>query len=441
MFYRLTKRLFDIAAAGLGLVILLPLGLLIGLFVKLSDRGPIFYRQTRIGQFGKPFRIWKFRSMVVNADKMGVPLTGREDCRITPLGRLLRRTKLDELPQLWNVFKGDMSFVGPRPEVPRYVERYTLEQREILQFKPGITDAASVMFRNEEILLSGARDVEDFYLRYCVPKKLELNRQYAEHATLFQDIWIILQTICPYWLGVLTFYFISLVFSLWFSYELRSDFGMSRHDYAEFWHFLPWIVFPQLILLVWRVHLHGMLSYFSIPEMRRTFIALGMALGVQAGLLCFVHSRPPPASNIMLMDFILSFLTLCAVRMAFRLLRENASQTPPKYPVPARQVAIIGTGALATNLALDFARSVDPARRVVAFFDDDPRTWHKRPHNIPVVGMPECLLNREWFQQIDEVIVTLPEAEATRIQQITDMLNGLPLKVTIASGWPALRAL
>ena len=207
------KRLFDIVGATVGLVLLTPLGLLIALAIKLSDGGPIFYRQTRIGQFGKPFRIWKFRSMVLEADKLGLPLTPEADGRITWIGRFPAPAKLDELPQLWNVLVGEMSFVGPRPEVPRYVEQYRPEQRDILRYKPGITDVASMLFRNEQALLQGCTNVEDFYLRYCLPKKIELNREYARRASLAQDLWIILQTLCPYWLGVLAAYTGALVFS------------------------------------------------------------------------------------------------------------------------------------------------------------------------------------------------------------------------------------
>lgn len=435
------KRLFDVVVASIGLVVLFPLGLLVGLLLKLSDRGPVFYGQTRIGQFGKPFRIWKFRSMVVNADQIGMPLTSGDDTRITSLGRLLRKTKLDELPQLWNVLKGEMSFVGPRPEVSRYVERYTPEQREVLNYKPGITDAATMFFRNEEAFLSGSQDVEDFYLRYCLPNKIKLNHTYARQATLVQDIWIILQTICPYWLGVSTIYLSVLTFSLWLSYELRADFRATAQDYAELQRSLPWIVGPQLVLLMWRGQMRGLLSYFSIPEMRKTISALGAALVIQVGLCYSIHGRFAPSLSIFLMDFILSLFSLCAVRMLFRLVRERFSGTEPRYKMPARQVAMIGTGELATNLVLDFARSGNPARRVVAFFDDDPRTWHKRPHDIPVVGMPECLLTREWREKIDEVIVTLPQENSTRIQEIVAMLKGLPLQITLASSWPVLRAL
>jgi lipopolysaccharide/colanic/teichoic acid biosynthesis glycosyltransferase len=437
MWYASSKRLFDIVCASVGLLVLAPLGLLIALLIKLSDGSSIFYRQTRIGQFGKPFRIWKFRSMVPNADKLGVPLTKEEDPRITWIGRFLRKTKLDELPQLWNVLVGEMSFVGPRPEVLRYVEHYTPEQREILKYKPGITDVATLLFRNEEDLLRGTADVEGFYLHYCLPKKIELNRQHAERASLLQDIWIILQTLCPYWLGVLTIYGIALVASLWLAYQLRSDFGMTPQHYEEFKRCLLWMVLPQLALLFWRGQIRGLISYFSIPEMQRTAAALGVALLLQVALCLVALGHQAPGRTIFLMDFILSFFALCGVRMAFRLLREHSFK--PKSGPASRvwRVAIIGTGELATNLALDFARSAKGARHVVAFFDDDPRAWNKRPHDIPVVGMPECLLNPEWLEEIDEVVVALPEEDPVRVQTIGEMLKSLPLKVTFASDWPA----
>jgi lipopolysaccharide/colanic/teichoic acid biosynthesis glycosyltransferase len=438
MLYPASKRLFDIFCASIGLLILLPVGLVIGVLIKLSDRGRVFFGQMRIGQFGKPFRIWKFRSMVVNADKMGGPITREDDPRITWIGRLLRKTKLDELPQLWNVLVGEMSLVGPRPEVSRYVDLYTPAQRKILEYKPGITDVASVLFRNEEALLSGAADVEGFYVQYCLPKKIELNRQYAERASLLQDIWVVLHTLCPYWLGVLVIYCAALVTSFWLSYQLRSDFRMTSHDYEEFTRYLPWIVFPQLILLFWRGQLRGLISYFSIPEMRRTATALGVALVLQVGLCYFSQGRLAPTRSILLMDFILSFFALCGLRMAIRLLREHASRTKTASQARACRVAIIGTGELATNLALDFARSAKSARRVVAFFDDDPHSWHKRPHDIPVVGMPECLLNPEWLKQLDEIVVALPGEDSARLKEIGEMLKELPLKVTFASGWPVL---
>jgi lipopolysaccharide/colanic/teichoic acid biosynthesis glycosyltransferase len=195
MDYPRAKRIYDVVFAAAGLAALSPLLLLIAIAVKCGDRGPVFYRQQRVGLFGKRFWIWKFRTMVVNADKIGLSVTKDGDARITPIGRLLRKTKLDELPQLWNVVRGDMSLVGPRPEVPRYVERYTEEQRQILGLKPGITDLASLEFSNEEEILSAASNVEEYYVGYCVPRKIELNRIYAERASIWQDTVLILKTL------------------------------------------------------------------------------------------------------------------------------------------------------------------------------------------------------------------------------------------------------
>ena len=189
------KRLFDLFFAGCGLVVLSPVFLVLAILVKLADNGPILFRQQRVGQGGKPFRILKFRSMVVGAERLGLSVTRDGDPRITRIGQFLRKTKLDELPQLWNVWRGEMSFVGPRPEVPRYVGKYSEAQKRVLSLKPGITDLATLAFRNEEELLLEAIDTERFYLDYCIPRKIELNLAYAESASLWRDTRIILQTL------------------------------------------------------------------------------------------------------------------------------------------------------------------------------------------------------------------------------------------------------
>jgi lipopolysaccharide/colanic/teichoic acid biosynthesis glycosyltransferase len=261
------KRLFDMTFAALGLVVLSPLFVVLAMAVKLSSRGPVLFRQERVGKDGRPFYIVKFRSMVVNAEDLGLGVTRDGDPRITAMGRFLRKTKLDELPQLWNVLVGEMSFVGPRPEVPRYVAQYTPEQRRVLALKPGITDLATLEFRREEEMLKaemrrtedgeinheirerhergrtedggrrtdhgprttglrrtedGGRKTEDglrttdhgpgdkaesrnaedgveeFYLKYCVPRKIELNLEYAKSASVWQDVLIILRTLFPF---------------------------------------------------------------------------------------------------------------------------------------------------------------------------------------------------------------------------------------------------
>ncbi len=202
------KRVFDFVVAGVGLVVLSPLLLVIALAVKLSSPGPVLFRQKRVGFGGKGFWMLKFRSMRVDAEETGPSITQEGDTRVTRIGRLLRKTKLDELPQLWNVVVGEMSLVGPRPEVPEYVLRYTAKQRRVLQLKPGITSPATLEFRNEEEMLReeiGAAEsaadwerVENFYVEYCMPRKIELNLEYAERASLWQDFLIILRTVFPF---------------------------------------------------------------------------------------------------------------------------------------------------------------------------------------------------------------------------------------------------
>ncbi len=441
MFYPLAKRAFDLTFALLGLLVFLPLAVVVALAIKLDDGGPVLYSQTRVGRSGRPFRIRKFRTMVPEADKSGVSITQGEDRRITRVGRFLRKTKLDELPQLWNVLIGEMSFVGPRPEVPRYVEQYTPEQRQILQLKPGITDMATLLFRNEETLLRGAADVEEFYLRYCVPRKIELNREYARRASLLQDIWIILQTLCPYWLGLFVLYGAVLVTSLALAYLLRFDFQTTPREHGEFLHALPWMVLPQMVLLFWRGQFRGLLSYFSLVELRQTVTALGLACLLQIGLWHLLGGRWLPGRSIILIHFLLSLTLLCGARLYLRLLREQYARTKPATPARPWRVGIIGPAEISTRLALELNQDSRTPRSVVALFDDNPRTWHKRPHDIPVVGMPECLLNGEWIGRLDEIIIALPADNPQRLQEVRQMLHGLPFRTTLASTGSVLKPL
>jgi lipopolysaccharide/colanic/teichoic acid biosynthesis glycosyltransferase len=189
------KRTFDFLAAGVGLILLSPLFVAIAVAIKLDSRGPVFFRQERMGRGGRVFRIFKFRTMVVDGERLGAPITVGDDPRITQVGRTLRRFKLDELPQLINVMRGEMSLVGPRPELPRYRDRYEGVYDAVLQVRPGITDPASLRFRDEADLLSGREDPETYYLQSLLPQKLRLNLEYVRRATLSRDIGIILLTL------------------------------------------------------------------------------------------------------------------------------------------------------------------------------------------------------------------------------------------------------
>lgn len=188
------KRLFDIIASGCGLLLLSPVFLIMAIWIKLDSKGPIFYRQVRVGRHNRDFRIFKFRSMRMGADKGSLITIGGRDPRITRSGYFIRKYKLDEFPQLINVFIGDMSLVGPRPEVRYYVNYWTPEQMHVLDVRPGITDPASIKFRNENELMEKAEDPEDYYINAVMQEKIKLYLEYVENTSFWYDIKLIFQT-------------------------------------------------------------------------------------------------------------------------------------------------------------------------------------------------------------------------------------------------------
>lgn len=189
------KRLFDISFSLIGLVLLLPIFLLIAIIIMVDSKGGVFYRQTRVGKDAKDFRLFKFRSMRTDADKKGLLTVGGKDSRITRVGYYIRKYKVDELPQLINVLIGDMSLVGPRPEVRRYTDLYNEEQQKVLSVKPGITDYASIEYSNENELLGKASDPEKVYIEEIMPAKLKLNLKYIAEQGVITDIKIIWMTV------------------------------------------------------------------------------------------------------------------------------------------------------------------------------------------------------------------------------------------------------
>ena len=189
------KRVFDFLSSLVGLILASPVLLVIAILIKKEDGGPVFYRGVRVGRFGKPFRIFKFRTMVVNAEKLGGPSTADDDPRISKVGKSIRKFKLDELPQLINVLKGEMSIVGPRPEVQMYVDMFTEEEEAILNVRPGITDWASIWNPDEGAILAGSPDPEKTYMEKIRPEKIRLQLKYVEENSLWVDFEIIVRTL------------------------------------------------------------------------------------------------------------------------------------------------------------------------------------------------------------------------------------------------------
>ncbi len=191
----LLKRIFDIIAAGLLLILLLPVLLILAVWIKTDSKGPVFFRQVRVTTYGRTFRIFKFRTMVNNADKMGTQVTTKGDARVTKAGKALRGCRLDELPQLLNILAGDMTFVGTRPEVEKYVRHYTDEMKATLLLPAGVTSLASIEYKDEEKLLESAQDADQVYVEKILPEKMKYNLQAIEHFSFWQDIKTMIATV------------------------------------------------------------------------------------------------------------------------------------------------------------------------------------------------------------------------------------------------------
>lgn len=189
------KRTFDLLVSFFAIIFLLPFFIIVSVLIKLDSKGPIIFKQVRIGKNEKSFEILKFRTMVVDAEKLGKQITVGNDNRVTKSGSFLRKYKLDELPQLFNVLKGEMSFVGPRPEVPKYTKLYTDDQKKVFEVRPGITDYASIKYRNENEILGNAKNPEKTYIEEVMQDKIKINLEYMEHRSIFEDLKIICLTI------------------------------------------------------------------------------------------------------------------------------------------------------------------------------------------------------------------------------------------------------
>ncbi|KXI45654.1 sugar transferase [Bacillus pacificus] len=189
------KRVFDIVMALIVLIVSLPVFIFIGIAIKLDSRGPVLFRQVRVTQYGREFKIFKFRTMVINADKLGTQVTTKNDNRITGVGKFIRKIRLDEIPQLFNVLLGDMSFVGTRPEVVKYVEKYTDEMLATLLLPAGITSKASIQYKNEEKLLSNADNADEVYINQVLPEKMNYNLQSIEEFSFWRELAVMLQTL------------------------------------------------------------------------------------------------------------------------------------------------------------------------------------------------------------------------------------------------------
>lgn len=437
------KRLFDVMLAGFGLLLLGPVFVLIAVWIKLDSPGPVMFRQERVGRFGRPFWIHKFRTMRVDAPERGLQITVGADPRITRSGRLLRATKLDELPQLWDVVRGEMSLVGPRPEVPRYVAHYPPEWRErLLSMRPGITDFASVRYRDESQLLAQALNPEREYIDVVLPAKLQYALRYVDNPSFTSDLRVIgltLRTVfvprlpspwsllpmknSSFWswldrhmstlsprnrrlatavdaLVVLACWHITYLFRLGFE---RWQPGRPWYDdYVSFG-----VVAVYLLAMVWAGVPRGLWRFFGFDDFRRIALACALA-GLVSAVGVLMAQLVGVARAVLVLHPMFCVVALCLTRMAYRMLWEHARACAQGEDYEQRRAIVMGAGDAARRVVSTLHRR--EGWTILALLDDDRAKWHLRIGGVGVEGGLADVTLPHLMSGATHVIVALPSA-------------------------------
>ena len=417
------KRLMDITASALGLLVLWPLFLLIAILIKLQDGGPVLFRQLRVGHRCKSFYILKFRTMEVDAPSKGLAITVRNDARVTAIGAILRRSKIDELPQLWNVFVGEMSLVGPRPEVTRYVDLFRTEYTEILAVRPGITDLASIKFRDESSLLNEAEDPEAVYVQRILPEKLRLSREYVRNASLSYDLQLVFTTLAclfyparavehavdvlspyRYWLGMLV-QTATLGAAYLLAYEIRFDGRVPADEATLALRMLPVVLLVRVLWLNVFQLFHGVWRYSGVRDLRN------IVLAVTLGSLCWWaaahwgYGAVNLSRGVIAIDWLLSITFLAGLRIGRRLHRELKPDASPN-----RRVLLVGDEDPMARVARDLLDRPAHDCHIVGMLNGDIRRKGARIHGIPVIGTKADLAEAIRQTDPDEVLFAMPSA-------------------------------
>jgi FlaA1/EpsC-like NDP-sugar epimerase/lipopolysaccharide/colanic/teichoic acid biosynthesis glycosyltransferase len=446
VWYLRSKRLFDVVSASLLLVLVLPLWALLALLVRLSSPGPVLFRQDRVGKDGVLFKILKFRTM--REGPPGSLITEKGDPRITRIGAVLRKTKLDELPQLINVIKGDMSVVGPRPETPNFVSYYEEADREVLQLRPGLTDIATVSFRNEEELLAAADDHEKFYVDIVLRRKMRLKREYMKRAGFWFDLELIFLTIFKILLpGLVIFdsselprrmqYLLDIgIFATMFllAYMLRFE-GLPPGTHFKKMIFLM----PYVTLLRWiALFLSGA---YTIPwrsirmdHLPVFIVAIGApSLFFLAGRVFLpdsLHYAQVPYSVIAI-DAMFAFGGIVGIRMLRRAVFEQRESSRRTDPVLLPRTLVIGAGRMGHILAKETIDRKSPPFRLVGFLDDDPTKQGQHLLGFRVLGGVEDLPIHVQRLNVEQVIVAVTQIDREQVRRILRVTRHTPVRLKI----------
>ncbi len=439
------RRLLDIIIAAAGLVILSPVLLLLALLVRLSSPGPVLYAGRRVGRDGREFRLLKLRTMQVGADRLGPGITLDQDPRITPLGRWLRAHRLDELPQLWNVLRGDMSLVGPRPEDPRYVAHYTPEQREVLRVRPGITGPAQIAYRNEAERLRSAPDPEEMYLREIMPAKLAIDLAYLRRRTVWSDLALLFNTLRLY-VGnrlLIPLDLLCLALSYVFSFAIRFDNIQFFEQLGLYWPVLIPVSVIKLGVFGAMGLYRRLWRYASVRELLAVVWAVLLS-STLSGLLILLFWVWPVFTlftgfprSVIAIDAMLTLLLVGGVRFAARWRHEmhsTAAWAPTGRPDRCRAL-IAGAGDSGAMAAREMLRNPQLGYHLVGFLDDDPDKQGLSIHGVPVVGTLADLPRLVQELAADEVLIAMPSAPGAVIRRVLNLARSTPAQVRTLPGY------
>ena len=458
LWQRVVKRGMDLGVGALALVLVLPIMGLVGLAVAIDSSGPIIYGARRVGRGGGEFTMWKFRSMARGSDRVGPAVTGAYDFRVTRVGAFLRRTKLDELPQLLNVLTGQMSLVGPRPEAPKYVAAWTLPERQILSVRPGITGPTQITYMDEEELLAG--DPDAVYESELMHAKLAIDLDYVRYFSLRRDAAILWRTLIGilsagerrtnrprrrYTLSerlasarpgpILLDAFLAAVTAA-LAVGLRIDRNNIFAAIATYWVFVPLaaIVRPAGFLIagaylrVWRYPTTSDAA-LVVGSLAAGSLIMTIIIYVVMQPWAFPGSIAFPRSAIII-EFLVSFMVLGGIRFASRIRQEGLDEGgAPSTAGPPRPVLIYGAGEAGAVLVREMRRNRALRLDPVAFLDDDPSRRGQQIYGVDVVGGPQDLARVVAEREVAEVIVALPRAGGERLRQIVAMCESAGVTV------------
>jgi FlaA1/EpsC-like NDP-sugar epimerase/lipopolysaccharide/colanic/teichoic acid biosynthesis glycosyltransferase len=429
-------RSFDLIAAGLGLIILAPLFGLIMLAIKLTSPGPVFYRAQRVGQYGRLFKLYKFRSMVQGADQQGPGITVGHDPRITPLGRWLRNLKVDELPQLLNILRGEMSLVGPRPEDPRYIALYTREQGQVLNVRPGITSQASVYYREEETLLSGD-NWETIYREQILPRKLAAELAYLQRRTFWTDLGLILQTIAAIINGgkrldsLLALrnrhYFLLDALALCLTPALALSLRLDGFDWSR--QAGQALLFYMLVALLVKLTVFYGLGlyrrywhYANVNDILHVAGAVTLATLILTSLFIGLHAylasiNLAMSRSVPLIDGLLTGLVVAGGRFGLRMLY---SRRHDRAILAGRPVLIVGAGEAGILVVRELRANPQLDLEPLGFVDDDPQKIGTQVQGLPVLGSTADLSGLVAQYHIQRLVLAVPSLPLERQQALLE---------------------